>query len=333
MLARSFMLALLAGASLAFAVAEYPSLEEGLRAAREQKRAVMLDFTGTDWCTACIHLRRRIIDSPAFEEALGHKLVLVSVEYPRTPALKEAITPEEWEKREDLLRSYGLEALPAVVLMDEDGLPFGLIQGTRRTPEEYIPLVQEALRVRDARDAALEAAGGMGGMERARALAGVLELLPDVCRDKYHSLLEEIEALDTQRVLAFHDLPEQASRRMQQMKALQELTASFVGRFRPEDLRDSIAQLDAFLAQPELTPEIRQRALMAQADCYAFLRDYRRELELLKEALRATATPEEVSAGRGNSSDAPEEKREPSRTERKLQTDIEYLEKNIIPRL
>lgn len=319
MLARSFVLALLAGAPLAFALAEYPTLEEALRSGREQKRAVMLDLTGTDWCTACIHLRQTIIESPAFEEALGDKLALVSVEYPRTPALKEKITPEEWEKREDLLRSYGLEALPAVVLMDEEGLPFGLIQGTRRTPEDYIPLVQEALRVREARDAALEASKDMEGMERARALVGVLELLPEVCRDKYHAILDDIRTLDTENTLGYHHLAEQAARRMQQMKELRELTDSFAGRFRREDLHDSIAQLNAFLAQPELAPEIRQRALMAQADCYAFLRDYRRELELLKEALHATASP----AG----------KREPSRTERKLQTDIEYLEKNVIPRL
>ncbi len=307
---------------MASALTECATPAEALSAAREQKRAVMVDFTGTDWCPACIHLRHRIIDTPAFEQALGNQLVLVSVDFPRSPALREKITPEQWEEREEMLRSYGIEGLPAVVLMDAEGLPFALIQGARRTPEDYIPLVQEALKVREARDAALAEADKLTGMERARALVRALELLPEVCRDKYRALIEEISRLDTNDVLGYRNLVKLSERRVQQLKAFRELTDTFAGKFKPEELHDSIARLDAFLAQDNLVPEIRQKALTAKADSYAFLRDYRKQLATLKEAL-------EVTLGK----DASPQDSTLTKAERKLRTNIEHLEKNVIPRL
>lgn len=322
MLTRFLPLLWLTGAGLTSALTEYATPDEALSAAREQKRAVMVDFTGTDWCPACIHLRHKVIDTPAFEQALGNQLVLVSVDFPRTPALKEKITPEQWEEREEMLRSYNIEGLPAVVLMDAEGLPFALIEGARRTPEDYIPLVQKALKVREARDAVLAGADKLTGMERARALVRALELLPEVCRDKYRALIEEINRLDTDNSLGYRDLVRLSERRIQQMKAFRELTDTFVGKFKPEELRDAISRLDAFLAQENLIPEIRQQALIAKADSYAFLRDYRKQLDTLKKALEATlgkdASPQDSTL---------------TRAERRLRMNIEQLEKYIIPRL
>ena len=322
MFTRFLSLLWLTGVGMASALTEYATTDEALSAAREQKRAVMVDFTGTDWCPACIHLRHQIIDTPAFEQALGNQLVLVSVDFPRTPALREKITPKQWEEREEMLRSYGIEGLPAVVLMDAEGLPFALIQGARRTAGDYIPLVQEALKLREARDAALAEADRLTGMERARALVKALELLPEICRDKYHALIEEINRLDTDNSLGYRDLVKLSERRVQQLKAFRELTRTFVGKFKPEELHKTIEQLDAFLAQEDLLPEIRQQALAAKADSYAFLGDFRKQLDTLKKALEATLG-KDVSASEATL----------TRAERKLRTNIEHLEKNVIPRL
>ena len=311
---RSFLsatiLTLLAGS--VFALPEYPTSEAAQEAIKDDGRSIVLDFTGTDWCTACIHLRDKIMETPEFEQALGDKLVLVEVDFPRTPALKEQITAEEWERRENMLASYALEALPAVVLLDSQGLPFGVIRGTRPTPADYIPLVQEALKARAARDEALQKAAPLQGMEKARALAAALELLPVECRDKYADVIGEITALDPEDTLGYRGKVDITGRRVRQLNALRELTSTFAGKLSAAEVRDSITKLDAYLAQPNLVPEAQQKAILCKADSYALLREYDKQMSCMREAIKV----------------APD-----TRAGQKAKRDVDFLEQHVLPHL
>ena len=304
------VLTLLTGA--AFALTEYPTTEAALTAVANNGRNVMLDFTGTDWCTACIHLRDKIMATPEFEQALGDKVVLVEVDFPRTPALKEQITPEEWERRESLLASYALEALPAVVLLDSEGLPYGVIRGTRPKPADYIALVQEALAARNARNKALKDAEALQGMEKARALAAALELLPAVCRDKYAKVIGEITELDPEDTLGYRGTVDITGRRVRQLNALRALTSTFVGKLSAPEVQETIVQLDEYLAQPDLVPEARQKALLCKADGYALMRDLTNQVSCMKAAIEA----------------APE-----TRSGKKAKRDLDFLEQHVLPHL
>ena len=110
--------ALLALVSPALALPEVETMPEAVAAAKEKNCNIFVDFTGTDWCTACIHLRNKIVNSAEFEAAFGDKFVLVPVDFPRTPELVAKISDEEKKEREALLYSYKIEGLPGVVLMD-----------------------------------------------------------------------------------------------------------------------------------------------------------------------------------------------------------------------
>lgn len=304
--------AVLAFASPALALPEAATLEAAMPIAQEQNRNIFVDFTGTDWCKACIHLRTKIIDSAEFEQAMGGKFILVSVDFPRTPALVEKISKEEWKRRESLLISYKIEGLPGVVLMDEKGLPFEVIHGARQTTADYLPLVQEGLGKRAARDAALAAAAGQQGLERAKLLDQALKAVPEVCRDKYADIIREINELDPENTLGYKGYLEKPALLVAQMNALRELTSTFVGKFSPEELRSCISQLDEFLAQPDLQPEVRQRALSCKSDSYAFLREWKNSHELRKQAEAA----------------APD-----TRLGKKLKRDSAYFEAVVIPKL
>lgn len=304
------ILSLLVGSAMA--LPEFPTTEAAMKAIANDGRSIVLDFTGTDWCTACIHLRDKIIETPEFEKALGDKLVLVEVDFPRTPALKEQISPDEWERRENLLASYALEALPAVVLLDGQGLPFGVIRGTRPSPTAYIPLVEEALKARDARDKALQDAAALEGMEKAKALAAALNLLPVECRDKYAAVIGEITALDTEDTLGYRGKVDITGRRVRQLNALRALTSSFAGKLSAAEVKDSIVQLDTYLAQPNLVPEARQKAVLCKADGYAMLRDYENQLNCMRQAIEID--PE-------------------SRAGQKAKRDVDFLEQHVLPHL
>lgn len=283
-------------------------MDSALAQAKAENRCVLVDFTGSDWCTACIYLKNHILNAPAFEKEFGEQLLLTSVDFPRTPALVAKISKQERARREAMLASFRIESLPGVVLMDSDKMPFGVIYGARRTVAAYAPLVKEAMEARQKRDVAFAQASALSGFARAQKLAEGLNVLPEVCRDKYHAVVEEIIALDPENKLGFHSLKDQAEKLVLQNAALTDLLRSFAGKFSQQDLLDSQQKLDAFLATPDLDPQVRQRALSAKADTYAFLRDVDNNLLWMQKAYDA----------------APDSRMAP-----KLKINIEYLQKNM----
>ena len=276
-----------------FALPEIASLAEALPVAQKEKRAIMLNFTGTDWCTACIHLRTKILDSAEFDAALGDKLLLVEVDYPRTPELVNKISKEEWQRRENLLVSYRAHGLPYAVLMDEHGYPFATINGASRTTADYLPRIRQALAIREARDEALTKASRLSGAERAQALVDALNLLPEACRDKYPDLIREITEADPENKWGYRQYLDNTNRRISQMNDLRELLSQFRGKFHPEQIRD-----------------VRQEALRAKADSYGFLRNVPEMLRVMKEA--RDVNPD-------------------SRLGKKLTENIRYTEEHILP--
>ncbi len=276
--------ALLALTGSALALPEVGTMTEAVSAAKAKGCNIFVDFTGTDWCTACIHLRNKIVNSAEFEAAYGDKFVLVPVDFPRTPELVAKISDEEKKEREALLASYKIEGLPGVVLMDAAGLPFEVIHGTRRTPSDYMPLVQAGLDKLAARDAALADAAGKSGMERARALDAALKALPEVCRDKYAAIIAEINTLDPENTLGYKGYGDTTRQRIAQTEALRNLLTTFQGKFEPKEIEVNIAKLDAFMSQEDLVPEVRQEALRAQGDSYAFLLQLDKMVEAYRKA-------------------------------------------------
>lgn len=266
------------------ALTEFSTLDEALAVTRKDGRCIMLNFTGTDWCTACIHLRTNILDSTAFNAAMDDKLVLVEVDYPRTPELVNKISKEEWDRRTALLVSYRAAGLPYAVLLDAQGYPFATLSGTTRNTTDYLPLLDKAFDTLKARNEALKRAQTLTGAEAAQALVEALNLLPEACRDKYPELLQTIAENDPNDTLGYRRYCRGSEPRIRQMAELRELLASFRGQFEAELIRGHIASLDTFLAREELDTDVRQEALRAKSDCYAFLRDVPSMLRTMKEA-------------------------------------------------
>ena len=292
------------------ALTEYPTVETALDAARKDGRCVMLNFTGTDWCTACIHLKTKILDSAEFNKVMDKKLVLVEVDYPRSPELVKKISAEEWKKREALLVSYRAEGLPYAVLLDTYGFPFATLSGTTRTVQDYLPLLNKAFDTLEARDASMKKASALTGLEKAQALAEALHMLPTACRDKYRDIIQEIVTLDPENTLGYRQYILGSEARIRQMNEFNELVATFRGKNTPEQLQKHLVRLDEFLSQPDLDADVRQSALRAKSDTYAFLRDIPNMLKYMKEAYEVN--PE-------------------SRMGKKLQKNIRYTEETILP--
>jgi protein disulfide-isomerase len=89
--------------------------------AKEEKKMVMLDFTGSDWCGWCIKLHNEVFSKPEFAEFARKNLVLVEVDFPR--AKKQAA--ELKKANEELQAKYKIEGYPTLIVLNGEGKKVG----------------------------------------------------------------------------------------------------------------------------------------------------------------------------------------------------------------
>jgi thioredoxin-related protein len=85
--------------------------------AKEQKKMVLMDFNGSDWCPPCKALRKNVLSSQEFTDFAKKNLVLVDVDFPRHKQL-----PEEQKKANDALsQKFNIEGFPTVIVLSSEG--------------------------------------------------------------------------------------------------------------------------------------------------------------------------------------------------------------------
>ena len=85
--------------------------------AKTEKKKVLMDFTGSDWCEPCMQLHKQVFESPVFKKYAATNFVLVLVDFPtadtQPPAVKAA--------NKELAKKFNVEGYPTVIVLDETG--------------------------------------------------------------------------------------------------------------------------------------------------------------------------------------------------------------------
>ena len=114
------------------------SMSQAQEAARNGKKVIFVDFTGSDWCPWCVKLHENVLDRAAFKKFAADHLVLVYVDFPKNA---KADDPAANEK---LARKYKVEGFPTALVMSPDGKVVREIGGAM--PEkEYLKELAKAL--------------------------------------------------------------------------------------------------------------------------------------------------------------------------------------------
>ena len=117
------LLLVAAVSSLAFsgALRAEPSWETDYKKAQEQaksdKKLLLVDFTGSDWCGWCIKLNREVFSKPEFKDYATKNLVLLEVDFPRAKAQPDAVR----KQNQELAHEYQVQGFPTLVVLDSDG--------------------------------------------------------------------------------------------------------------------------------------------------------------------------------------------------------------------
>ena len=84
-----------------------------LAKAKAEKKYVLADFTGSDWCGWCIKLHNEVFEKEPFKTEAPKQYVLVELDFPQ-----EKKQPDELKKQNaDLSEKYKIEGYPSVLLL------------------------------------------------------------------------------------------------------------------------------------------------------------------------------------------------------------------------
>jgi protein disulfide-isomerase len=85
------------------------------------KKLVLMDFTGSDWCSWCMKLNKEVFSQPEFQQYAKDNLVLVSLDFPRG----KPQTSEEKARNEALAQKFRVRGFPTVVVLNSEGKQVG----------------------------------------------------------------------------------------------------------------------------------------------------------------------------------------------------------------
>ena len=93
------------------------NLEEALAIAKKENKAVLVNFTGSDWCKWCFKLSDEVFSQDEFTEYANKNLVLVKIDFPRN-------LPQSNETKiynQTLAQKYVIQGFPTILIMNRQG--------------------------------------------------------------------------------------------------------------------------------------------------------------------------------------------------------------------
>jgi protein disulfide-isomerase len=128
-------------ASAAFAAAGWDDdYDKALAKAKAEKKMVLLDFTGSDWCGWCVKLDKDIFSTPDFKAYAKDNLVLVELDFPNKKQQSEKLKAQN----QKLKSEFGVKGFPTIVVLNSEGKKVGELVGyTPGGPSAFIAKVNE----------------------------------------------------------------------------------------------------------------------------------------------------------------------------------------------
>ena len=105
-----------------------------LETARTEQKAVLMDFTGSDWCVWCKRLKREVFDTPQFAQYAKTNLILLELDFPNSKPQSDELR----KQNNELQQRFGIEGYPTIVVLNSEGKPLGKTGYVSGGPKAFI---------------------------------------------------------------------------------------------------------------------------------------------------------------------------------------------------
>ena len=234
-------------------------MDAAKKEAAEQKKDLMIEFTGSDWCPPCMQLRANVFSKPDFQKEAQKNFVLLELDYPRS---KEQ-SAEVKAANQKLAEQYGVTSFPTIVFADASGKPFGGFVGGRPR-EDVMKAMQDALKNKEALQM-VEAEVAKASTDEAKvaALMEVLKLAPkDYVDNFYGDVKAEIKKLDKDDKSGLKAADAHADQLKKEQKEVQDyLAGKMTANTTPAE---ALQVVKSYPNRDKLLPETQQELLMME---------------------------------------------------------------------
>lgn len=166
------------------------NFEAAAQRAEQEGKLLLVEFTGSDWCGACMQMHRSVLDKPEFAAGIRHGFIPVYLDYPR-----KTEQPAELKKQNsELARRFAIQGFPTLLVLTPAGELCGGFAGCRTRVQDVLDILGEAQHA--ARK--LKEAATLPPKERLAILADLYRALPEALRPSAAALRKEIATLDPQ---------------------------------------------------------------------------------------------------------------------------------------
>jgi protein disulfide-isomerase len=93
------------------------NLETALQEAKLQNKAVLVNFTGSDWCIWCKRLTEEVFAKGDFEDYASDNLILVKLDFPRD--IEQSTETKMYNN--NLAQKFGVQGFPTILLFNSSG--------------------------------------------------------------------------------------------------------------------------------------------------------------------------------------------------------------------
>lgn len=169
------------------------NVNEAIKRATEEKKDLLLLYTGSDWCPPCKKLEEEVLSQEAFLKEITPDFVLVKFDFPKD----KIQSPEVIEQNKQWQEKFGIDGYPTIVLMDAKQRPYGFTGYEKGGVEPYLGLLEGLRQARIRRDESLAKAEKAEGLDRAKLLDEAMsQLNEEIVSVYYEDIVKEIVELD-----------------------------------------------------------------------------------------------------------------------------------------
>ena len=90
---------------------------QALEKAKAEKKMVLMDFTGSDWCGWCKKLDKEVFSQEEFKAYAEKNLILLKLDFPKKKELPE----KEKNQNAELKAKYQIKGYPSLIVLDSKG--------------------------------------------------------------------------------------------------------------------------------------------------------------------------------------------------------------------
>jgi len=115
---------------------------EATARAKKERKPILVDFTGSDWCGWCKKLDAEVFSTDEFKKWADKKVILLKLDYPKN-------TPQSDELKKqnaDLQAKYQVRGFPTILFLDAKGKVIGRSGYKPGGPEAWVADAEKQLK-------------------------------------------------------------------------------------------------------------------------------------------------------------------------------------------